>query len=376
MNHFEARRAKLFDELSDDVTAVVLTPGSPLTYFSGIPMSPLEEHGSERIFMLLLTRDRDPAFVVPEAELNRVRESSLADANTYTYDHAGAEDPGAIVQRAFESLAEEYDLTGRVALEHRYVRLLEYDLLADTWPWEEVVDLGPAFNSLRARKDERELELLRTAGEITDRHLADTFEALQPGMTELEVKRTLERTILESDADELGVTLVLSGDRTANVMANTSSRKIETGDPVLIDTGVVYEGYYTDVTRTVALGSPEEEFHEIYDIVRRANRKARNSVEEGIECRRIDLAAREIIEEHGYGDSIKGRIGHGLGLDGHEPPYLGPSNRTRLETGNVFTIEPGIYVDGVGGVRIEDNVALTDDGPELFSNLPRELKIY
>lgn len=374
MDHFEARRTRLFDELSDDVTAVVLTPGSPLTYFAGIPMSPLEEHGSERIFMLLLARDQDPAFIVPEAELNRIRESALSDANAYTYDHAGAEDPRAIVQRAFESLAEEYDLTGQVALEHRYVRLLEYDLLAGRWPWGEVVDLGPAFNRLRARKDERELELLRTAGRITDRCLADAFEALEAGMTESEVERALERTILESDADGLGVTLVLSGDRTANVMANTSTREIETGDPVLIDTGVVYEGYYTDVTRTVALGSPGEEFREIYEIVRTANREARNSVEEGIECRQIDLAAREIIEEHGY--SIKGRIGHGLGLDGHEPPYIGPSNRTRLETGNVFTIEPGIYRDSVGGVRIEDNVAITEDGPETFSNHPRELKIY
>lgn len=369
---YENRQDELFERLPGDVGSVILPPGKPLTYFAGIPMTPLEEHGSERVFFFILTRDGDSAFVLPELETNRVPEN-MEESAIYTYEHTSVSDPLAVAREAFEEFHSDFDVGGQVATGYRYTRLLEYSVIASAFGWEDVVDLGRTFSEMRVTKDGEEIENLQKAGEIIDECLEATLREIEPGMTEAEVESQLKQRILASEADMWGVTLVLSGARTAEELASTTDRRIEEGDMVMIDTGAVYEGYYSDITRTAAVGEPDRELLEIYDVVYEANQRAHDAVREGATGKEADAAAREIIEDAGYGDAFNHRVGHGIGLDGHEPPYLGPANEEPLEAGTTFTIEPGIYLEGLGGVRIEDNVAITDDGPKVLTDTSRDL---
>jgi len=144
---------------------------------------------------------------------------------------------------------------------------------------------------------------------------------------------------------------------------------------VMIDMGVVLDGYYFDITRTVAVGDPGDEARNIYEVVKEAARVSREAVAPDATYEDLDHAAREVIEDAGYGEYFPHRVGHGLGLEGHEPPYLADGNDDTVDVGNVLTIEPGVYVPEVGGVRIEDDVVLTEDGPEALTESPRDLRI-
>lgn len=374
---FSQRQKRLFEELPESVETVVLPPSNPLFYLSGIPMTPLERHGSERIFVLVLTRDADPAVVTPAGERSRVPEA-IDSANVYTYDYVGLDDPMAPAISAFERLSRDLGVEGDVGVAFRYTRLLEYVLLADDFSWEEVVDIGDAVGRLRQRKDESEIAALRRSGEIIDECLGGTLRAIEPGMTEKEVEADLKRRILDSEADGWGVTLALAGTRTAELMEDASDYRIAEGDLVLIDTGAVYDGYYTDVSRTVAVGEPDPELKRRYDAVREAAEAARGVVEAGRELRDIQVTATDVLDEAGYLDLFErnsGRVGHGVGLDGHEPPYVGPENADPMQVGHVITVEPGLYEPGLGGIRIEDDIAITEDGPEILTDLSRDLHL-
>jgi Xaa-Pro aminopeptidase len=376
-NVFSERRKRLFEELPDSVRAVVLPSSNPLFYVSGIPMTPLERHGSERVFVLVLTRGAEPAVVRPEGELLRVPDE-IDDDNAYTYDYVGIDDPMTPAVSAFRRLCRDLDIEGDIGVEYRYTRLLEYVLLADEFSWEDVVDVSDTFGDLRQQKDETEIAALRRSGEIIDECLGQTLRTIEPGMTEAEVEADLKRRILGSEADGWGVTLALAGTRTAELMEDASDYRIQKGDLVLIDTGAIYDGYYTDVSRTIAVGEPDPDIQRMYEAVRAANEAALDVVEQGTELREIELAAREVLDNAGYLELFErnsGRVGHGIGLDGHEPPYVGPENESPLEVGNVITVEPGLYSKGLGGIRIEDDIAITDDGPELLTNLSRDLHL-
>jgi Xaa-Pro dipeptidase len=194
-------------------------------------------------------------------------------------------------------------------------------------------------------------------------------------MTEAEVLADLRKRALDSEAEAFGIGIVTSGPRTAMPHTSTSDREIEDGDPLMIDAGVLIEGYYSDITRTFAVGEPPAEWADIYEVVREAARAGREAVAPGVALQEADRAARSVIEEAGYGDAFTHRLGHGLGLEGHEPPYLVEGNEAPFEVGHAFTVEPGVYVEGLGGVRVEDDVVLTDDGLEVLTKTPRELRI-
>lgn len=200
--------------------------------------------------------------------------------------------------------------------------------------------------------------------------------AIQEGKTELDVLATIEFELKKKGILEMSFsTMVLTGEKTAAPHGKPGLSMIRKGDLILFDLGVVYKGYCSDITRTVALGEVNDKQREIYETVLTAQMATLNLCKPGEKIGNLDQTARSIITEKGYGDNFTHRIGHGLGIDVHEFPSMNATNTRALQTGMTFTIEPGIYVPGVGGVRIEDDVLITEDGFETLTHYPKELQI-
>lgn len=235
-----------------------------------------------------------------------------------------------------------------------------------------LVPLRGLVEQLRARKDEEELSRIRKAAEITDRALAAVLETLKYGMTERELAWQVERTMRELGADGLSFTpIIATGPNAARPHHRPGDRRLQPGDIILFDIGAGFDGYQSDLTRTFVFGRPEEKFLEVWRVVAEANEAARQAARPGVPAAEVDAAAREVIKAAGYGDNFGHGLGHGVGLVVHEAPRLGPKSEDTLAAGMVFTIEPGIYLPGWGGVRTEDLVVLRDHGVEVISQAPK-----
>jgi len=252
---------------------------------------------------------------------------------------------------------------------HRdFQRLLE---AGARWQWRPTTDLVEA---LRERKDAGELALIQAANGIATRALERTLPQVRAGMTELEVAGILEKALRDEGSEGFPFpSIVASGSRSALPHARSSTRRIESGDFLLLDFGAETGGYCADITRTFVIGRAGAEQREIYDVVRAANESASHRVRAGMTGRDADAIARDYIEQRGYGDLFGHSLGHGLGLEVHEAPRLARTADGALAEGAVVTIEPGIYRPGWGGVRIEDDVFLGPDGPKILTSFSREL---
>ncbi|HEY0779218.1 MAG TPA: aminopeptidase P family protein [Gemmatirosa sp.] len=252
---------------------------------------------------------------------------------------------------------------------HRdFQRLLE---AGSRWSWRPTTDL---VETLRERKDADEVARVRAAGEVATRALARTLDAVRPGMTELAVAGLLEGNLRAAGSEGFPFeTIVASGPRSALPHARASDRVLARGDLLLLDFGAVVDGYCADVTRTVVLGPPDDRQREVHGIVRAANERASASVRAGMSGRQADAIARDYIAAHGFGDAFGHSLGHGLGLEVHEAPRLARTADAVLPPQAVVTIEPGIYLPGWGGVRVEDDVHLAADGADLLTDFSREL---
>lgn len=254
-------------------------------------------------------------------------------------------------------------------LSHRdFQRLLES---GSRWQWRPQSNL---VEDLRESKDADEVRLVRQAAEMAVRALGRTVSRIRAGLTELQVAGILEHALRDEGSEGFPFpTIVASGARAALPHARTSSRVLQTGDLVLLDFGAEYQGYCSDITRTFVIGAASAEQREAYDVVRGANEVARTGIRAGMTGQDADALARRYIERHGYGEAFGHGLGHGLGLEVHEAPRLARTATGRLPVGAVVTIEPGIYRPEWGGIRIEDDVHLSADGPELLTEYPREL---
>jgi Xaa-Pro aminopeptidase len=252
---------------------------------------------------------------------------------------------------------------------HRdFQRLLE---AGARWQWRPTLDLVEA---LRERKDAGELALIEAANDIATRALDRTIPQVRAGMTELEVAGALEKALRDEGSEGFPFpSIVASGPRSALPHARSSSRRIETGDFLLLDFGAETRGYCADVTRTFVVGRAADEQREVYDVVRAANEQAARKVRAGMTGRDADAIARDYIEQRGYGELFGHSLGHGLGLEVHEAPRLARTSDGALAEGAVVTIEPGIYRPGWGGVRIEDDVFIGPSGPKILTSFSREL---
>jgi Xaa-Pro aminopeptidase len=265
----------------------------------------------------------------------------------------------------------------RLAFEAHDVTVELHAELAAMTGAPELLGLGHAVETLRTVKDDGELALLREACAIGDQALLDTLDGTAPGQTEREVARRLEAEMVEFGADGIAFeTIVATGPNSAIPHHQPTDREILRGDLLKIDFGARYQGYHADCTRTVLVGgAPAEWQSEIYDVVRRAQRAGRHALTVGADLRAVDAAAREVVVAAGYGDQFPHGLGHGVGLEIHEAPMLGVRATGRLAGRTPVTVEPGVYLPGRGGVRIEDTLVVGEGAPELLTTTSKDLLV-
>jgi len=271
----------------------------------------------------------------------------------------------------FPRLLAELDL-GRLGFETEHITYAVYRQLSDTLNKNQsrlqLVPVDGLVDSLRATKEPEEIELITRAAEISDRAIEYFREIIRPGMTEVAIAWEVEKFLRENGSQAVPFSaIVASGLNSAMPHARPSERQIETGEPVLIDIGARFGKYASDISRTICLGDPDETFNKIYDIVLGAQLTALSMIKDGMRGDEADGLAREVIEQAGHGDAFGHSLGHGVGLAAHERPRLGPNSDEVLTSGMVFTVEPGIYLPGWGGVRIEDLVVMENGGIRLIS---------
>jgi Xaa-Pro aminopeptidase len=231
------------------------------------------------------------------------------------------------------------------------------------------------MRNLRMIKDAAEIEALTEVARRTDAAFMNFIETARiTGLTEAQAAKKLGES-MEAQGLPWKGGIAASGPNSASPHHHTGDRVIQRGDVIVFDWGSTYKGYHSDITRTVVIGEPSEEYRKVYEVVRRANQAALDAAKPGVACEDIDKAARDVITEAGYGDAFIHRVGHGLGLDGHEEPYMVGGNKLKLEPGMVFSDEPGIYLEGKFGVRIEDIVYCTEDGAKRFNEATRDIVV-
>ncbi len=275
----------------------------------------------------------------------------------------------------YQSMVPLIEETGwkKIGFEAKQVVYQTYTEMKEKLP-VELVGLESTVEMIRIVKNNRELDLLRKGASELDAAFEFICSSLNPGMSEKTLSMELEIFLRRKGAEKPSFTyIVASGERGAMPHGTASEKVMQAGELVTIDYGSVFNHYATDITRTFSLGEPDTKQKEIYDIVQEAQLKARNSVKAGIKCSELDAVARDIISDAGYGDNFGHGLGHGIGLETHELPMVNHKSDMVLEKGMVITIEPGIYLPGWGGVRIEDMVLVTEDGCELLTKSTREL---
>jgi len=266
---------------------------------------------------------------------------------------------------------------GSLCFEAHDVTVELHAMLTSSAEGLDLLASGPLVERLRAVKDEDEIALLREACAIGDRALAELFPTIRPGRTEREIGRDLESRMVDHGADGVAFeTIVATGPNSAIPHHRPTGRAVAAGDFLKIDFGALYRGYHADCTRTVVVGAePEQWQRDVHDLVRAAQRAGRHALAPGVDARDVDAAARDLIKAAGHGDQFTHGLGHGVGLEIHEAPTVGYATEARLADRMPVTVEPGVYLPGRGGVRIEDTLVVRDGGPELLTTAPKDLLV-
>jgi Xaa-Pro dipeptidase len=358
-----AKAQKLLGEAGLD--ALVLGPGSSLTYFTGATWGL-----SERFFGAVVTREGDPAWVTPAFEKARGLEQITVGGDVRAWQEH--ESPYALLA----AILRDRKATGRIGIEET-LPFVFADGLAKALPAAKLESGTPVSAGCRMIKDAHEIALMRRANEITVQAHRAVFASLKEGMSQTEVGRLCSEALRRLGMG--GGALVLFGADAAFPHGTTKPQPLKAGEVVLLDGGGRLHGYASDITRTAVFGAPPtDRQRRIWDVVRRAQEAAFKAARPGAECQAVDLAARRVIEEAGFGkeyEQFTHRVGHGIGMDGHEWTYLVRGNQTRLQPGMCFSDEPGIYIPGEIGVRHEDIIFITEGGAEnmtKWSGTPEE----
>lgn len=341
------------------VDAAYITNPVSIAYLTGFRATPMER------LMALAVRPQAATLIVPALE----REAAVSHAQGAEITAwRDGEDPYELVTGA---LAGSRD----IAVEKQHITLHAAELLAARAGVAELVDVAPEIRRMRVTKRPEEIDRLVRAAAITDAAGEEVFARAHEGQSELEVALIIGAAIAELGGSLSFETLVQSGPSSALPHARPGGRKLAKGDFVLLDFGAEFEGYHADTTRMGVVGEPSPRHREIHQIVLDAHDAAIAAVRAGVTAGDVDGAARKVIEQAGYGKHFFHRVGHGLGLEEHEDPSLDPGSHIVLEAGMVFTVEPGIYIPGFGGVRIEDDLVVENGGCRVLTKADRSLRV-
>ena len=264
----------------------------------------------------------------------------------------------------------------KIGFEDKTISYNSFKMMSSAMPGVTTIGVSDELNEYRKVKNEEECKIIRRAEQIGDMAFEHILPFIKPGITEREIALELEYFMKKQGASALSFdTIVAVGERSALPHANLTDKKVEDGKVVLMDYGCVYNGYCSDMTRTVAVGYADDKTKNIYDTVLKAQLSAIDKIKAGVANKDVDKAARDIIADAGYGETFTHSLGHGVGLEVHEQPNLSPRSDEFLKKGNIVTVEPGIYVEGFCGVRIEDLVLVTEDGCENFTHSSKDFII-
>lgn len=350
----------------NDITFAYISHPKNVFYFSGFKCEP-----HERLLGLVIFPKSEPLIICPAMEADQAKSSGWAHQVIGYQDH---EDPWDALKSAFK----QRDLTGhaKAIIETDYLSFARVQKLESMFTQLTIDAAEPMIEQMRMVKDPEELVHLRKAAELADFAIQTGVEAIKKGRTEQAIIAEIEYELTKRGYPEMAFsTMVLTGEKTAMPHGHPGERQIKEGDFVMFDLGVVVNGYCSDITRTFIYKHATEKQKAIYETVLNAQQQsiAQCTIEQPMN--QLDRTARQVITDAGYGDYFPHRVGHGLGLDAHEAPSLSDANKNQLGEGMLITIEPGIYVPDIGGVRIEDDVHIGPDGPECLTKYPKSLTV-
>jgi Xaa-Pro aminopeptidase len=347
-----SRLKRFFDENALD--ALLFTDLRNIRYLCGFS-------GSEAALLIA----RDQAWFLCDS-----RYTAQAAAEV---QNAEVRECGAVRIETIASLTDEYAL-GRIGFEAAHTTVTAFRRMLEKLPKIELIELGTNLDEIRVCKDAAEIELLRAVATLSSHSLAAILDSIKPGVREVDIALALELEMRRRGADGIAFDfIVASGVRGAMPHGRASEKAVQSGDMVTIDFGALKNGYHSDETVTIACGKPEPRAVEIHAVVKAAHDLAIESLRPGMSCKDLDEVARSYIRDMGFGDYFGHGLGHGLGLEIHEQPTLSPRSTATLEEGMVVTIEPGIYIPGFGGVRIEDTVVVTGSGCDVLTSADKQL---
>jgi Xaa-Pro dipeptidase len=344
------------------IDAIVLMEGTSLSYFSGIRW-----WGGERLFTMVVTAKGAVFYVCPAFEEGRAREQIARGPNADQPDIRTWQEDDDPYERVAQGLTDHGISTGTLGMEES-VRYVFSSGIAKAAPQATVVSATPVTAGCRMIKSDHEVALMRLAAKVTLTVYEAAYRSLKEGMTKSELEDLIaaayDRVGFPGEAD------VQIGQNTAFPHGSASSQVVREGSIIMVDDGCRVEGYTSDITRTFTLGKPNDKMKKVFDIVHQAQAAAVKTARPGLPCQAVDAVARKIIVDAGYGPDYKyftHRLGHGMGMDGHEWPYLVRGNRLALASNMTFSDEPGIYIRDEFGIRLEDDMHITEDGAELFT---------
>ena len=344
-----------------DTDLLAIAPGSHMDWLLGF-----HPHPDERPCLLLVGPERE-AFLMPALNAEGTREST----DIAFHNWADAEGSDAALAAALDDVGAS--AAKKVALDET-MRADFALLLLGALPDAKHAFTPETLGALRMRKDAAEFASLKMNAGVADRAMKKAFAAIREGMTESELAAVVKEHFASEGATP-AFWIVGAGSNGAFPHHQTGSRKLAEGDAVVIDIGGRKAGFPSDITRMAVVGQPPEGYGQIHSIVEKAVQAALKAAKPGVKASEVDAAARNVIADAGYGEYFVHRTGHGLGIDVHEPPYITATSDTVLDEGMVFSIEPGIYLPGRFGIRLEEIVILREDGPEILSDLPRDVHV-
>ncbi|WP_274655446.1 M24 family metallopeptidase [Paenibacillus humicola] len=347
----------------EGLDAAVVTLPKHVYYLTGYLSDP-----HERFLGVALRRGEEPFLLVPELDAEAAQAASAVKT---IYTHSDTGNPFEVLREALGTAAQ-----GRIGIEKSSMTVERYERLTEALKAKSFAAVDDALRDMRAVKSADEIARMKHAVRLIEDVLRDTLPLVKPGVTEIELAAEIDYRMKKLGADGPSFpTTVLAGEKSALPHGSPGRRKIAAGELLLFDMGVYADGYASDITRTFAVEDISDTLKTVYHAVLEANRRGIGAVRAGVRIAEADRSARRVIEDAGYGAYFTHRLGHGLGLDVHEYPSVHGANEELLREGMAVTIEPGIYLPGAGGVRIEDDVIVTRDGAEVLTSFPRELTV-